>query len=85
MGYESWSHDGKYVYFESTSVRDGSRVQRLRLADRKVEEIANLIKVVRTADSAHSAYWLGIAPDDSPLVSRDTSTRAFYALEMNWP
>jgi hypothetical protein len=26
-----------------------------------------------------------LAPDDSPLVTRDISTQEIYALEMDWP
>jgi hypothetical protein len=29
--------------------------------------------------------WFGLAPDDSPLVTRDISTQEIYALEMDWP
>jgi hypothetical protein len=29
--------------------------------------------------------WFGLAPEDSPLVTRDISTQEIYALEMDWP
>jgi hypothetical protein len=32
-----------------------------------------------------SSTWFGLAPDDSPLVTRDISTQEIYALEMDWP
>jgi hypothetical protein len=84
-GYENWSHDSKYLYLERVTASDGSfSLQRLRLADRKVEELIDLNKVVRPADWGETANWLGIAPDDSPLVFRDTSTQEIYALEMDW-
>lgn len=84
MGYANWSHDGTYLYFESVTA-GGFHLQRLRLADRKIEEITNLDKVVRPSGWGETAYWLGISPDDSPLVFRDTSTEEIYALEMDWP
>ena len=39
-GYENWSHDGTYLYFQSSNISDHSlRIQRIRIADRKIEEI----------------------------------------------
>jgi len=29
--------------------------------------------------------WFGLAPDDSPMVLRDTSFQEIYALDMKWP
>jgi hypothetical protein len=31
------------------------------------------------------APWMGLAPDDSPLVMRDRSTRELYALDWETP
>jgi WD40 repeat protein len=81
-GTETWSHDGKHLYFQGLIAPDAFfRVLRLRLSDRKIEEIADMRKVGRmTVD-----FWFGLTPDDSPLVTRDISTQEIYALEMNWP
>jgi serine/threonine protein kinase/Tol biopolymer transport system component len=84
-GYETWSHDGKYIYFQGQFPPETfSSVLRLRLADRKIEEVADMRRVGRmTAGGFYS--WFGLAPDDSPLVTRDISTQEVYALEMDWP
>jgi Tol biopolymer transport system component len=80
---ETWSHDGKYLYFEGTLAPETfGRILRLRLSDRKIEEIADMRKLGRPTAGWN---WFGLAPDDSPLVSRDISTQEVYALEMNWP
>ena len=84
-GYETWSHDGKYLYFQGLIAPDTFfRVLRLRLSDRKIEEIADMRKVGRMTAGGFDS-WFGLAPDDSPLVTRDISTQEVYALEMDWP
>jgi hypothetical protein len=30
-------------------------------------------------------YWSGLAPDNMPLVARDTSTQEVYALDLQLP
>jgi serine/threonine protein kinase/Tol biopolymer transport system component len=84
-GYETWSHDGKYIYFEGLTAADTSfRVLRLRLSDRKIEEVADMRKVGRITAGGFDT-WFGLAPDNSPLVARDISTQEIYALEIDWP
>jgi Tol biopolymer transport system component len=86
LGYENWSHDGKYIVFQSWSIQDsGHRVFRLRLSDRKIEEVVKLKNIRRLNDPWYAEFWFGLGPDDSPLLSRDISTQEIYALEMDWP
>jgi Tol biopolymer transport system component len=83
--YETFSHDGKYVYFMNVPAPDYKpRVLRLRLSDRKIEEVVDLKKAGHLLRGRLGA-WFGIAPDDSPLVTRDISTQEIYALDMDWP
>jgi Tol biopolymer transport system component len=84
-GYDTWSHDGKYVYFEHSALLGASQqILRLRLADHKIEKVVDVKNVGRlTAGTFRS--WFGLAPDGSPLVARDISTQEIYALEMDWP
>jgi Tol biopolymer transport system component len=82
-GYETWSHDGKYLYFQGLIAPDTFfGVLRLRMSDRKIEEIADMRKVGRLTTGSN---WFGLAPDDSPLRTRDIGTQEVYALEMEWP
>jgi eukaryotic-like serine/threonine-protein kinase len=83
--YETFSHDGKYIYFLSIPTPDFEpRVLRLRMSDRKIEEVVDLQKAGPLLNGRAST-WFGLAPDDSPLVTRDISTQEIYALEMDWP
>jgi hypothetical protein len=85
VAYETFSHDGKYIYFLHVPVPDFKRrVLRLRMSDRKIEEVVDLQKAGPLANGRF-ATWFGLVPDDSPLVTRDISTQEIYALEMDWP
>ncbi len=82
IGYPSWSHDGQYLYFDTTFT-EGPAYFRVRASDRKVEEIASLKGVRRFR--ANFGPWSGLAPDDSPLVARDISSEEIYALDWDTP
>jgi Tol biopolymer transport system component/DNA-binding winged helix-turn-helix (wHTH) protein len=87
MSYPSWSHDGKYIYFQSwhDPMKDiGERIVRLRLSDHRVENIVD-IKDVGRLTTGTIVDWLGLAPDDSPLFARDISTSEIFALDVEWP
>lgn len=86
-GYPSWSRDGRYIYFEDSHnhTDDGSRsIDRIRLSDRKLDVVVNLKKVGRAATGTVTA-WIGLAPDDAPLLSRDIGTYEIYALQWQEP
>jgi Tol biopolymer transport system component len=76
-GWPHWSRDGKYIYFS------GSALSRLRIGDRKIEQLA-AFKDLRLAPG-YTGTWIGWAPDDSPLVLRDTGIQDIYALEWQTP
>ena len=84
-GFETFSRDGKYIYFLNYPAPDFKpRVLRLRMSNRKIEEVVDLQKAGTLLDGRFGT-WFGLAPDDSPLVTRDISTQEIYALEMDWP
>jgi Tol biopolymer transport system component/DNA-binding winged helix-turn-helix (wHTH) protein len=87
ISYPSWSHDGKYIYFQSwhdPAKHVGERIVRLRLSDRKAENMAD-IKDNGRLMTGTIVPWLGLAPDDSPLFARDISTSEIFALDVEWP
>jgi DNA-binding winged helix-turn-helix (wHTH) protein/Tol biopolymer transport system component len=88
VGYPTWSHDGKYIYFqysnneEQQSLRES--IGRIRLADAKIENVVDLKDVGRVTTGTF-VEWFGLAPDDSPLFARDASTQEIYAIDVEWP
>jgi len=77
----NWSRTGEYVYFLHVGV-DQPSVMRVRIRDRKLERVADL-KYFR--QTGYWGIWLGLAPDDSPLLLRDTGTQEIYALDWEAP
>jgi Tol biopolymer transport system component/DNA-binding winged helix-turn-helix (wHTH) protein len=87
IGYENWSRDGKYLYFQDFHDHApgvGYRIVRLRLSDRTIENVGELGSIGGFTTGTFGD-WFGLAPDDSPLFARDISTTEIYSLEMDWP
>jgi hypothetical protein len=76
LGFLNWSKSGEYVYF--LHEENQPSVMRVRIRDRKLERVADL-KNFRQA--GYWSVWLGMAPDDSPLLLRDTGTQEIYSLD----
>ncbi len=77
--FPNWSRDGRYVYFLHWP--DNPAVLRVRVSDRKVERIADLKNLPLVGNPS----WLGLGPDDSPLVLRDAGSQDIYALDCQAP
>ena len=87
MGWEQWSHDGRYIYFQDMHNRAQelyNRVVRLRLSDGKIEHIVDVQNIGRLSTGSFGA-WFGLAPDGSLLFARNITTQEIYALEVDWP
>ncbi len=80
--YPNWSRDGRYIYF-ARPYSDDPGLYRVRVSDRSVEKITTLDP--RVLSWAIVNKWTGLAPDDSPLVLRDTSVEEVYALDWEAP
>ncbi len=82
VGNADWSSDSRYLYFDNGLARD-PYIYRLRLADRKVEPVMSL-KDLRRVVTGHIP-WMGLTPDGSPLLMRDTGSQEVYALDFEEP
>ncbi len=82
IGFTQWSTDSKYVYFDTSFGADPA-VYRVRVADRKLERIADLKNLRRVVNAWLS--WSGLTPDGSPLLMRDIGTQEIYALDFESP
>ena len=76
MGFPNWSKNSDYIYF--LHEEDQPSVMRVRIQDHKVERVADLKSFRQTG---FWSVWLGLAPDDSPLLLRDIGTQEIYALD----
>jgi serine/threonine protein kinase len=81
-GYPTWSRDGKHLYF-TDQFGDEQRIMRARIADGKIEWVADL-KDMRLVQTPFGS-WFGLAPDDSPLALRDIGIQDIYALDWKAP
>jgi serine/threonine protein kinase/Tol biopolymer transport system component len=75
-GFPNWSKNSDYVYF--LHEENDPAVMRIRIRDRKIERVAALKNFRETG---FYNVWLGLAPDDSPLLLRDTGTQEIYSLD----
>jgi Tol biopolymer transport system component len=82
VGYNQWSHDGRYVYLREN--RDGAgELARVRIKDSVLEHLLSLKDFPQLSD--HFASWIGLTPDDAPLLMRDRSVQEIYALDLKFP
>jgi Tol biopolymer transport system component len=80
LGWLNWSHDGQYVYVLDLGGRNA--VVRFRVADHKAEQVADLKDFTSAGRYGGS---LALAPDDSPLLLRDTGSQDVYSVDWNAP
>ena len=78
--YPGWSQDGKYVYFLQQQPDVG--VFRVGIRDRKVEQVVSVKGFQLTG---YWGNWFGLAPDDSPLLLKDTGSQEIVALDWEAP
>jgi eukaryotic-like serine/threonine-protein kinase len=82
FAYDSWSHDSHYVYLEDYS-QGGDDIVRVGVHGGPVQRLESVKDVPRGSDPW--ASWLGLGPDDAPLLMRDQSTQEIYALDLQLP
>jgi eukaryotic-like serine/threonine-protein kinase len=83
VNWPEWSRRGDYIYFLSTPVGQNAAIFRIRMSDHRLEQVVDL-KDIRQPTS-YWGSWVGLAPDDSPLLLRDISTHDIYALDVDFP
>ena len=80
---EHWmlSLDGKYMYF--TTGGADPMAMRVRIADHQIETITSLKDFHRVVNFGNTQ--INVAPDGSPVFTRDTGYQEIYALNVRWP
>ncbi|MFY9912795.1 MAG: protein kinase [Candidatus Sulfotelmatobacter sp.] len=80
LSWLNWSHDGKYVYVLDFRGKDA--VVRIRIGDRREEQVADLTNFV---SAGRYGGALALTPDDSPLLLRDTGSQDVYSVDWEGP
>jgi hypothetical protein len=80
IDYPCWSHDGKYLYFNTSAPEQG--LYRSRVSDGRMELVTSLKEIRMTGALGE---WFGLTPEDSPLVLRDLRVQEVFALDVNLP
>jgi Tol biopolymer transport system component len=81
VAYSMWSRESQYIYYESSLAKEPG-LFRIRVSDRKVEKLGSLDGI---GQGGNVPLWMGLAPDDSPLVMRNLQTQEIYALDLRVP
>jgi len=79
MGLNFWSRDSKYVYFRDLS-GSSATLNRVRVADQALEPVLSLKDIPQVPDG--TTLWIGLTPDDEPVIIRDRSIKEVYALDL---
>jgi Tol biopolymer transport system component len=82
IGFPSWSRDGRYVYYESSST-DHASFRRVRRDEKRSEFLFDLSDIPRYQGGIGG--WSGLAPDGTGLFMRNASTDEIYALDLDLP
>ncbi len=75
------SQDGKYLYYTTGGAEP--KALRYRFADRQIETITSLNDFHRVVN--YGSTQISVAPDGSPVFTRDTGYQEIYALNIRWP
>ncbi|MGO9088225.1 MAG: winged helix-turn-helix domain-containing protein [Candidatus Sulfotelmatobacter sp.] len=77
-----WSSDSRYVYYQHAYAGE-QPIFRVRVSDRKVEQITSSRQILRADVLSYS--MTGLTPDNSPLVSLTHTNSDIHALELDLP
>jgi Tol biopolymer transport system component len=80
MSWINWSADSQYIYLKNMAGKGA--VERIRIADGKVEKLVDLDRFVFTGLGGGS---VSVGPDGAALLLRDRGTQDVYALDWMEP
>ena len=78
LAWPSWTRDGKRVQLVK-----GDSIVLVRAADGQIEPVVRLERIALV--STPWGAWTGLAPDDSSIALKETSTPEVYAFDIEWP
>jgi serine/threonine protein kinase/Tol biopolymer transport system component len=77
--YPAWSKDSQFIYFLDTA-RGNQGVYRIRIGGGKAERVVDLND--RHLAGLLSGYWLGLDPNDAPVILLDTGSDDIYSIAL---
>ena len=77
VAFPEWSQDSRWIYYVRWTVP--SAILRIRISDGKQETVADLQGAHYTGTYT---LWMGLTPEDVPLMLRDEGTEDIYALHL---
>jgi Tol biopolymer transport system component/DNA-binding winged helix-turn-helix (wHTH) protein len=80
--FPQWSRDSQAIYFEGFPKGQPAAIFRVRLSDHRMEQVASL---AHFRQASGFGAWMGLAPDNSPLLVEDVGTQDIYALDWQAP
>ena len=75
--FPTWSHDGRFIYF--LQILGDPGVYRIRPTGGAAERVVDLKGFHHTG---YWSFWMGLDPDDNPLLLRDLGGDDIYALTL---
>jgi hypothetical protein len=73
-----WSRHEEALYFNGEITAGDPAVFRMKIPSGQLDRLASL-------KGRMERDWLGLTPDDSPLIAGYIGTQEIYALTVNWP
>jgi len=77
VAFPAWSHDSRFLYYVKWA--GDPAVLRIRIADGKRETVANMKGARYTGVYT---LWMGLDPNEAPMLLRDIGTDDIYALTL---
>ena len=79
-----WSHDSKFVYYQDSRLSENQPIFRVNIATGKVQQVASREQLLDATDVARFAF-LGVNPEDEPVITIVRSRADVYALRLFLP
>ena len=83
QGWEEWSRDSRFISFWGEAANGEPGIYRVRISNHKVEQVVSL-KDYHEAPGLLGG-WIGLGPDDSPLLVKDTGTQDIVSMDWHAP
>ncbi len=81
----NWEMSPNYEYFFYQTAGNDPKIFRMRIKDRNVQLVTSLKGFRAVEDPYIGTTQLNVAPDNSPVLTRDIGTQEVYSLTVKWP